>query len=255
MKAISQTVQKASTPNLVRMGQQALQRRDALNALIRGGKGAASGAKGMRLRHISPRVQAGGANTLNGSKVVGGVPVGGGARVGGAPVQGPVNAGGANTLNPAVQGGQQVGGVQAGGAGSNARASLERARQARSGQQAGATPPNQPPPNQPPSNALQTAGGAQESANAAADTAKKFSLNPVKWYTNFVAKHPIIGTGTTMLGTGFFVNKANNAYRQNPEYNTVRTMTPSESMAWNRLNSGNYLPGLGLDPYYFNGSI
>ena len=98
------------------------------------------------------------------------------------------------------------------------------------------------------------AGSAQGSAQAAAETLKK-GRGIVGRYLNFTRNHPLMSTLGTAVGTGFMVNKLNNTYNNNPENRTVNTMTPQESMEWNRINSGNYLPGLGLDPYYFNSAI
>lgn len=82
-------------------------------------------------------------------------------------------------------------------------------------------------------------------------------MNPLTYtkpVVNFVGKHPVIGSLGLVGGTAYATNLANATGANDSEYSKVPALTPSQRRTVDRMNSGMNLPGLGLDPMYFNGS-
>lgn len=78
--------------------------------------------------------------------------------------------------------------------------------------------------------------------------------HPFTAATNFVGRHPVIGTLGAMGIGAYLTNKANQASMADREKARAPALTPSEKAMYDRYDSGMNLPGLGLDPAYFSGS-
>jgi len=80
------------------------------------------------------------------------------------------------------------------------------------------------------------------------------ALSPTQTTYNFIKKHPVISTiGGIGLGA-YLGNPVDLDDRESVERMRMRTLTPSEKIMYDRYANGLGLPGLGLDPMYFNSS-
>ena len=77
----------------------------------------------------------------------------------------------------------------------------------------------------------------------------------VKGVGSLIRKYPIISTLGASVGTAYLVNKINEMNKDdNGSRSKLPALTPSERAMHERRSSGMDLPGLGLDPRFFNGS-
>lgn len=93
---------------------------------------------------------------------------------------------------------------------------------------------------------------AEEAAARERAMAKSLSFSPWKATGRFIMKHPIISTvGGITLGAG--VTNWANRTMMDENKSKLPTLTPSEKLMFERAYNGFDLPGLGLDPTFFQG--